>query len=63
MRVACGAPPDQAFGGENRREKEDTVIVGRVHSGRSVLEKLNVVGSSHTDTGARDQGAQEADGH
>lgn len=29
----------------------------------SVLEKLTVVGSWHTDAGARDQGAQEADGH
>lgn len=35
-----GAPTDQAFGGENRREKEDTVLCGPCTQWATVLEKI-----------------------
>lgn len=35
-----GAPTDQAFGGENRREKEDTVLCGPSAQWATVLKKI-----------------------
>lgn len=53
MRVASGAPPDLAFGGENRRGQGRYRAVGRVHSGRASSRRL---GTNKESPKARDQG-------